>query len=474
MSTEPPIPKELWDSVPAAAQAVLLLVFQRYEQRIAALEQQVADLQQRLNQNSTNSSKPPSADPPAVKRAPPKSPSGKKRGGQPNHPRGQRLLLAPTLVHELKPTQCRRCAAPLTGTDPQPLPYQVLEIPPIQPLVTEYRCHRLVCVCCGTSTCAALPAEAAARTGPRLQGVLAFFSGVCRLSKRLVQTVATDLLNVPLSLGEVCAQEQRTAAALAQPVAEARAYVQQAAAVHLDETSWRENKKRCWLWTAVTALVSVFLIRPCRAAVVACELLGASSGIVHSDRYSAYYQIPLARRQVCWAHLRRDFQAMIDRGNCGTATGESLLALADDLFMWWHSLIDGYSDRATFAQQAGRIRRRVRAALRAGTQCGCARTAGTCAEILKVERALWTFVRVEGVEPTNNAAEQALRHAVQWRKTSYGTDSAAGSRFVESMLTVAASCKQQGRNLLDYLTACCQALTNGTKPPSLIPASTVQ
>jgi transposase len=474
MGTEPPIPKELWDSIPAAAQAALLLVFQRYEQRLAALEQQVADLQQRLNQNSTNSSKPPSADPPAVKRAPPKTPSGKKRGGQPGHLRCQRPLLEPTVVHELKPTQCRRCAAPLTGADPQPLPHQVVDLPRIQPIVTEYRCHRLVCACCGTSTCADLPPEAAARTGPRLQGVLSFFSGVCRLSKRLVQTVANDLLNVPLSLGEVCAQERRTEAALAQPVAAARAYVQQAAAVHVDETSWRENKKRGWLWTAVTALVSVFLIRPSRAAAVACELLGSSTGIVHSDRYSAYHQIPLARRQVCWAHLRRDFQAMIDRGNRGTECGERLLILADDLFLWWHSLIDGYSDRATFEKQAWRIRRHVRAALRDGMQSGCARTAGTCAEILKVERALWTFVRGTGIEPTNNAAERALRHAVQWRKTSYGTDSAAGSRFVESLLTVAASCKQQGRNLLEYLTACCQALTNGTKPPSLIPAATTR
>lgn len=222
MGMEPSIPKELWDTIPPAAQAALLVVFQRYEQRIAALEQQVADLQQRLNQNSTNSSKPPSADPPAVKRAPPKAPSGKKRGGQTDHLRCQRPLLEPTVVHDLKPVQCRRCATPLTGTDPQPLPHQVIELPPIRPIVTEYRRHRLTCPCCGTSTCAELPAAVQAATGPRLQGTLAFLSGVCRLSKRLVQTVATDLLGVPISVGEICAQEQRTAAALAQPVAEAQ------------------------------------------------------------------------------------------------------------------------------------------------------------------------------------------------------------------------------------------------------------
>lgn len=248
--------------------------------------------------------------------------------------------------------------------------------------------------------------------------------------------------------------------------------MQAAAAVHVDETSWRENKKRSWLWTAVTTLVSVFLIRPCRSAAVAAALLGQATGSVHSDRYSAYQRIPLERRQVCWAHLRRDFQAMIDRGNQGTDTGQRLLILADDLFFWWHTLIDGYRDRPTFETRADRMRRRVQAALRAGTQCGCARTAATCAQILKVEAAWWTFVGVEGVEPTNNAAERALRHAVQWRKTSYGTDSPAGSRFVEALLTVAASCRQQGRNLLEYLTACCQAGNDGTQPPSLIPAST--
>jgi transposase len=175
------------------------------------------------------------------------------------------------------------------------------------------------------------------------------------------------------------------------------------------------------------------------------------------------------KRQLCWAHLRRDFQVLMDRRNAGSPVGQQLLEYADLLWEWWHWVRDGTWQRSTLQHYVSVLRPAFREALGVGTRCGCPKTAATCRELLAVEPALWTFVRVAGIEPTNNAAERALRHAVQWRKTSYGTESATGSHFVENILTVVATCRQQDRTVLDFLTRCCQALYTGTPAPSLLP-----
>jgi transposase len=160
---------------------------------------------------------------------------------------------------------------------------------------------------------------------------------------------------------------------------------------------------------------------------------------------------------------------MVDRANAGSQVGEELLCCARDLFTWWYRVRDGTLKRSTFRQYMGIVKSMVPDQLQAGTACGCAKTAGTCRELLAVEPALWTFVRVEGNEPINNAAERALRHAVLWRKVSHGTDSEIGRRFVENIHTVVATCRQQGRNVLECLTGCCRATLEGTPRVSLLP-----
>jgi transposase len=277
------------------------------------------------------------------------------------------------------------------------------------------------------------------------------------------------VLGVPISAGQVCALERETARATDPVVAELRDHAKTQDA-NADETSWRQQGKRGWLWVVVTATVTVFRVTLSRAASVAQELISPSAGqVITTDRYKGYDWLPLEQRQVCWAHLRRDFQAMIDRQSEGSAIGEDLLLLSDVLFHWWHRVRDGTLKRVTFRRYVAALREDVRAALEAGTACACAKTAGSCRELLEVEPALWTFVRVEGIEPTNNEAERALRHAVQWRKASYGTDSEAGSRFVENILTVVATCRQQGRDVVEYLTLCCEAYARKVQPPTLRP-----
>jgi transposase len=470
MTPEPPIPLELWDQVPPAAQAALLVLLQQYQRRIAALEERVRDLEERLAQNSTNSSRPPSSDPPAVKRPPPRPPSGRTKGGQPGHPMFRPPPLAVTRTESFRPAACRRCGHALFGDDPAPLCHRVIELPSISPEVIEYRLHRLCCPRCGDRTRAGLPrGVTAGRYGPRLQAVLALLTGAYRLSKRHVEELCADLFGVPVSAGQVCALEQQTAAALAPVVAELRAYVQTQPA-NMDETGWREGSQRCWLWVVATAAVTVFHIAGSRAGKVVRDLLGPlHRRVVTSDRFSAYNWLPLGRRQLCWAHLRRDFQAMVDRGNAGSAVGGMLLGWAKCVFAWWPRVRDGTLSRASFRRYLGPVRARFREDLESGAACACAKTAAVCRELLAVEPALWTFARVEGVEPTNNAAERALRHTVQWRKTNFGTDSEVGSRFVERIMSVVATCRQQRRNVLDYLAQCCGESGRGGRPPSLVP-----
>ena len=469
MTSAPPIPPELWDQVPPAAQAALLAFFQQQQRRIATLEQRVRDLEERLAQNSANSSKPPSSDPPAVKRLPPRPPSGRRRGGQPGHPMLRPPPLEPTRIEHLRPAACRRCGHPLSGHDPAPICHQVIELPPVAPQVTEYRLHRLPCQRCGTRTCAGLPCGVpAGRYGPRLQAALALLVGAYRLSKRHVEALCADLFGVPITAGQVCALERQTAQALTPVVAELHAYVQ-AQPANVDETGWRQGGRRCWLWVVATAAATVFHIAGSRAGRVLRDLLGPlRDSVVTSDRFAAYNWLPLRRRQVCWAHLLRDFQAMVDRGNAGSAVGRMLLGWAGCVFAWWPRVRDGTLARSSFRRYLGPIRACFREDLEAGAACPCPKTAAVCRELLKLEPALWTFARVEGVEPTNNAAERALRHAVCWRKTSFGTASAAGSRFVERVLTVVATCRQQGRGALEYLTECCRAALRGAAPPALL------
>lgn len=473
MSNGLPFPSDVWDSLPSEARTLIQALRAEVaglQAHVLALQQQVQDLQGRLNQNSTNSSRPPSTDPPHVKRRPPRPPSGRHSGGQPGHERQQRTLLPPDRTEVLKPAQCRRCGHALQGVDEQPLRHQVIELPQIRPAVTEYQIHRLCCPRCGVSTCASLPADVPrGGQGPRLQATLALMTGAYRMSKRMVQTFCADVLGVPVCAGQVCACEAETAAATDVVVQELRDYVRTQPA-NVDETGWWQGRQRGWLWTVVTGTATVFIIALSRAGTVARRLVDPSAGqVITTDRYKGYLWLPLRQRQVCWAHLIRDFQAMADRANAGSATGEELLCCAEDLFTWWHRVRDGTLSRSTFERYASELRPWVRSQLEAGAACACAKTAGTCQEILTIEPALWTFARVEGIEPTNNAAERALRHPVLWRKTSYGTASEAGSRFVGNILSVVATCRQQGRNVLEYLTACCQASSQGTRPDSLVP-----
>jgi transposase len=477
MDAHPPLPPEIWEHTPPSAQAMILAqaaMLAELRAEVVQLKTAVEDLIRRLGRNSRNSSQPPSADPPQTPARPCREPSGRRPGGQPGHGGQARAMLpveAVDVVIPVKPGQCLHCQHPLPGADPQPQRHQVTEIPRVKPVVTEYQLHRLVCPVCGEATRAELPVGIpSGGFGPRVQAITALCTGAYHLSKRTTQTLLEDLFGVSLGLGTVANLEQAMVQALVAPVAEARAYVQAQAAAYLDETGWREGRQRAWLWTAVTACVTVFVIRVSRGGKVARELLGERFwGWLVTDRWSAYTWYPTWRRQVCWAHLLRDIEAMIERGGRSREIGEGLRAQAHQMFHWWQRVRDGTLMHASFGTYMRPIRQEVEQLLEAGQTCGVPKTEGVCRAILKVRQALWTFVRHQGVEPTNNAAERAIRPGVLWRKGSFGTQSAEGSRFVEAMMTVVATLKQQQRHVLDYLTAACEAALCGESVPSLLP-----
>jgi transposase len=466
----------IWEGLSEEARTVINAVIIGLEQQIADLKQQVQDLNARLDQNSTNSSRPPSTDPIGVKRKPPTPPSKKRRGGQKGHPRRMRALVPPqrvASVTDCKPVGCRRCGHPLSGEDAKPRRHQVADLPPIEPEVHEYRLHRLCCPHCHTVTSGVLP-DGVPHTafGPRLHAALSVLTGAYRLSKRQVSQLCSDLLGLTISIGMVAKLERITADVLERPVTELAEAVKTAGAAHIDETGWRENGCKAWLWVVVTSMGIIFRVVRSRAGAVARDLLGEEPNpIVISDRFPGYEWIALKSRQVCWAHLRRDFQAMIDRNGDGVEVGQQLLWQSNKLFESWHKARDGTIQRSTFLQTVAWLRPMVRSSLERGSRCACGKTAATCGELLRLWDCLWTFTRVAGVEPTNNAAERALRHAVIWRRISGGTDSEGGSRFVERMLSVVATCRQQERSVLAYLSQCHQARLDHLPPPSLLSAA---
>jgi transposase len=306
--------------------------------------------------------------------------------------------------------------------------------------------------------------------GPRVQGLVGYLSGRFTLSKRESQEMLAAIFQVEMGLGSIVEQEAQLSQALAAAVAEARTYVQQQPTVNTDETGWRKQYKRYWLWTATTPWVTVFLIVATRGAEGAKALLGSAfAGISGCDRWSAYRWLDATQRQLCWAHLLRDFQAFVDRQGESAIIGQLLLHQAAWMLNHYYRVRDGTASHTDFQEAMTPIRREITALLQLGTLLNHTQTAKTCANILKVEPALWTFVDQPGVQPTNNAAERVLRRAVLWRKRSFGSQSEHGLRFTERILTTVTTLRQQQRNVLDYLTAACQAQHLGLPAPSLLP-----
>jgi len=457
------ISEEDWSATPMAVRVVVRELLQR-----------VAQLEARLNQTSRNSSKPPSSDPPQTKPRATKDPTGRKSGGQLGHEGHGRKLKPESEVDQIinvRPEKCEQCGTLLLGEDMEPERHQVTELPRIAPVVTEYRRHCLWCVACGAPTQAPWPATMPPGSfGPRLQATVGYLTGRIGASQREVHEVVGALYQADVSVGSIGSLEQAVSAALAAPVAEAEKYVQRQPVRNADETSWREKGQRRWLWISVTPLVTIFRLLKTRGAAGAKELLGEVVwGIIGTDHYAGYHWLEPRQRQLCWAHLKREFVAWSERAGETARIGLALLAVEKQLFVLWYRVREGTLAWADFQVAMLPLMARVNTLLQEGVANADAKAQGTCRNLLKREAALWTFVWEPGVEPTNNSAERPLRRAVLWRRRSFGTQSEAGSQFVERILTAVTTLRQQRRDVLEYLTAACAAAICKSPAPSLLP-----
>jgi len=448
--------------MPPAAHSALLAPLQHYKQRLA-------DREARLRQNSTHSSKPPSSEHPHAKPARPRPKALRGCGGQPGHHKHQRPLLAPEQCPQVipcVPPTCRRCAAPLSGTDPQPLRHQVWEVPAIKPGVTQYQRQRLTGRC-GTVTGGALPAGVpTGQAGPRLNAFRGLLLSCFRQSQRRAALFLRRIRNQPASPGWMVSLQKRAAQAVQPAYDELVRQRQQQAVRYIDESPSKEGKTTRWIWTFGAATFTLFATRPSRAADLLTDWLGqAYTGVIHGDR--ARMSWSFGRRQWCWAHLTRDMQGLIDRrGPTARRLGRDLMRSTKEWFAWWENVRDGTLSRAAFVEQLKPIHAEVESLLWRGYFN--ARVRGFGKGLCEPRQNLWTLVAVEGVEPTNKAAEPALRQAVIWRTLSFGTQSAAGSRFVERLLTVVPTCRRQKRNVLSWRVDAVAARGAGKTVPSLL------
>jgi transposase len=444
--------------------------------RIDALEARNRELERRLVLTSHHSHLPPSKDPPGTVR-PPKEKSKRKRGAQPGHKPHKRAMLPPERVDHTKhyyPEACRGCGeAFVLFAEAGPAERrQEIDLPEVRAVVTEHVLHRVACPHCRTTTRAAAPAglDSPVVFGPRLVGFAAAATVRLRASRRNLHRLLEDLLDVPPpSVGHLQALLEEASSAALPAYREARAALRESAAAGVDETGWTLRGERYWLWAGTTPRLSCFRLARQRSRFALSRLLGRDyGGILGSDRLSIYAHRDPERRQLCWAHLKRDFAGWRTRGEAGERVGRQAEAECGRIFHAWHRLQRGEIDRRRLRAELRLSKGRCLRLLFRGAECGVRAIEKTCEQLLLTWPALWSFALHEAVEPTNNETERALRAGVIWRKTSFGSQSGPGLRLIERFLTVAETCRKQKKDLLGYFTDAITAHRQGLPAPALL------
>lgn len=449
---------------------------------ITALRERVDEHERLLRQDSRNSSKAPSNDPPMTRqqrraeaRRRAKEQLRKQRGGQPGHEGKSRELASPERVDETFehiPVVCG-CGHRFTGVEERvgdPVARQKWELPEIVPLVVEHRLHRLLCPECGQATLAEPDGVSGSSFGPRMEAHIAVLAGVYRLSRRQIVEILVEVFGCPISLGAVDAAIMRMSVVLADPWRELRDAVRKAQAVHADETSWRLRGESSWLWVAASALMACYRIDPSRSQAAAKELLGEDFGsFIITDRYAGYHWLDVLQQQLCWCHLIRQLVSLSERDGTPGRLGQQLLRQARIVFAAHRRHLEEGRELAWLAGELAPVREQIKTLLEQGVRCRHPKTRNFCAGLLEEYDALWTFTEVQGVSPTNNAAERALRHGVILRKIQLGTQSEKGNRWIERICTIRETCRLQGRSVLGYAIETATAAHHRQPIPSLAP-----
>jgi len=464
------------------------------EKQIADAEKHIADLERQLalrKRNSTTSSKPPSSDGLAGEQRPRgrKHKSRRKPGGQPGHPGHHRQLLptvAVNAVEVLLPKQCRNCGRNLPQQPGkitaagEPRRHQVTEVPPVKAHITEYQFPNVVCGHCGRTTCAPLPEEIRGNFGPQLTALIAYWTVVCRLPRRLVEAMLADVLGIEISLGSTQKAWEEVSQAVDQPVQQLQKQLPWEAVLNVDETGWRTNGDKRWIWALVAQQFVFYVVAATRGTEVLVALLGTVfRGILCSDRWVVYLTYHSGRMQLCWAHLKRNILGIAEYARSPSARQfcRDALAIVARLFRLWYRFRGNLRDRRGNPQPLDRrqlieksipLQKKLFALAEAHLDDADGEVRNLATALFVHSERLFTFLEAEGVEPTNNVAERTLRTAVQWRKISFGNRSRNGEIATARLLTVTQTCKRQQRHVLGYLTEAVCCLRRKAPAPSLL------
>ena len=436
------------------------------EARLLELETTLRDLEDRLEPPPKK--RPQEPQPPA----PAKVPTGKKRGAQPGHPPHLKKFLPSERVKTVidhVPECCAACDKPLSSlpNDADPKRFQVAELPPVLAEITEHRGHSRTCPC-GHTTRAAIPSDIRAHSvGPRLTAAINYFAGSHGMSKRGIEEVVEDLFGVPIALGTISNLEREASAALEPAYREARKAVADAPVKNVDETGWKQSGLKRWLWAAATGTAAVFLIHPRRNLDALKLLLGKLAGVLVSDRWKVYDGWDGECRQLCWAHVKRNWEKRIEFGGEAEELGERWLAEQKKVFELWHLFKGGGLTREQLQVRMTPHVEELGDLLSEGAGSSDASLSSYCQRLLDKYPLYWLFTSAEGVEPTNNHAERVQRRAVLWRRKSFGCQSQRGCRFVERILTVVQTLRLQGRSALEFLAETLAAHRRGSEAPKL-------
>jgi transposase len=465
------------------------------ERQIVDAEKQIADLERQLagrKKNSTNSSKPPSSDGLAGEQRlrGRKHKSKRKPGAQPGHPGHHRRLVPAaevSAIDVLLPRQCGHCGGNLpqepgkVTTEGEAWRHQVTEVPPVKANITEYQFPNVVCGRCGKATRARLPEEIAGQFGPQLTALIAYWTVACRLPRRVVEAMLADVLGIQISLGSTQKAWEEVSQAVEQPVQQLQEQLPREAVLNVDETGWRTNGGKRWIWALVAKQFVFYVVASSRGAEVLVSLLGAVfRGILCSDRWVVYLTYHSGRMQLCWAHLKRNILGIADYARSPSARQfcRDALAIVARLFRLWYRFRGDLRDRRGNPQPLDRrqlIERSIPLqkklfALAEAHLDDTDREVHNMATALFIHcERLFTFLEEEDVEPTNNVAERILRTAVQWRKISFGNRSRNGEIATARLLTVTQTCKRQQRHVLGYLTEAIRSHRRHAAAPSLLP-----
>lgn len=454
--------------------ATLIERDEKHTAETAALRAKVEDLEARLRKDSSNSSRPPSSDPPYKVRVRRTKPSGRRQGGQPGHEGKARAEFSADRIDDVKDHRPSPCCAGCGATDLEDagvFRWQVVEIPEVRPKVTEHRVHTLRCKKCGHEETGEMPADVArSNFGPRTHALAATLTGGFRLTRREAVRVFDEIFNVDLSTGALSDMEGRVSAALEYPYRVVQRALREGDVAHVDETPWEQRRVLHYLWNATFGKLAVFRIDRRRDRAASRRLFaGRFHGVRIVDRLAAHEDVKRGRRQICWSHIDRDFTAFVDGPVGRRRFGRAGRAIARVVFRSYARFEEGRIDRAKLKEIADGLKERMRLLLSGAATHTSKRVRHFAAYLLRQVDALFVYAEHENVVPHNNAAERSLRGPVLWRKGSYGTQSDRGSRFAERMLTAKHCLRAQGREMLGFLVEALRAHVHGLAPPSLLP-----